>query len=74
MQRLRERSNEKVDLTAWFNYATFDLAGDLAFGEPFNCLKDSTYHPWISLIFSNLKMIVYGGAAARIPGMSKLLI
>jgi len=74
MQRLRERSGEIADLTAWFNYTTFDLMGDLAFGEPFNCLKDSTCHPWISLIFSNLKMIVYGGAAARIPGMSKLLI
>lgn len=74
MQRLREHSGEKVDLTAWFNYATFDLVGDLAFGEPFNCLKDSRYHPWISLVFSNLKMLVYGSAAARIPGMSKLLI
>ena len=74
MQRLRERSGERADLTAWFNYTTFDLVGDLAFGEPFNCLKDSRYHPWISLIFSNLKMFVYSSAADRIPGMSKLLL
>jgi len=74
MQRLRERSGQKADLTAWFNYTTFDLVGDLAFGEPFNCLKNSTYHPWISLIFNNVKMIVFHNAAARIPGMSKLLI
>jgi hypothetical protein len=28
-----------VDIRLWFNYATFDIIGDLAFGESFGCLE-----------------------------------
>ncbi|KAM3076809.1 hypothetical protein ACMFMG_003723 [Clarireedia jacksonii] len=41
-----------IDLGGWYNYATFDLIGDLAFGEPFDCLKTGVMHSWIELIFS----------------------
>lgn len=27
------------DMKQWFNYVTFDVIGDLAFGEPFGCLE-----------------------------------
>ena len=30
---------------------TFDIIGDLAFGEPFGCLETSQNHGWIKLIF-----------------------
>lgn len=36
MRRLRENSGDgerKVDIAAWYNYTTFDVIGDLAFGE-----------------------------------------
>ena len=26
------------DMTRWYNFTTFDLIGDLAFGESFGCL------------------------------------
>ncbi|KAL6704174.1 hypothetical protein ACN47E_008734 [Coniothyrium glycines] len=29
-----------VDMVQWFNFVTFDIIGDLAFGEPFGCLED----------------------------------
>jgi cytochrome P450 len=45
----------QVNMTPWFNYTTFDIFGDLGYGEPFNCLQDSKYHPWISLLFDNVK-------------------
>lgn len=54
-------SNESVDMTKWFNYITFDIIGDLAFGEPFGCLKNKGYHPWITNIFQNVK----GGCLMR---------
>ncbi len=38
-------SDGKADLSNWFNWMTFDIIGDLAFGEPFDCLKDATYQP-----------------------------
>ncbi|KAK4118830.1 cytochrome P450 [Parathielavia appendiculata] len=68
MQRLRERTTTTqdgdgkrkeavVDLAAWFNFTTFDIIGDLAFGEPFGCLEESRYHPWVSAIFRGVKQL-----------------
>lgn len=44
-----------VDLVQWFNCVTFDLTGDLAFGESFGCLDGGTLHPWIERIFAHFK-------------------
>ena len=30
--------------------------GDLVFGESFGCLKSSSYHPWVKLIFESVKI------------------
>lgn len=32
-----------ADLSMWLNWATFDITGDLAFGEPFGCLEAGKY-------------------------------
>ncbi|XHG03733.1 hypothetical protein AWENTII_007026 [Aspergillus wentii] len=50
-----EASRETVDLTKWYNFTTFDIIGDLVFGEPFNCLRDNRYHPWVSIVFGGMK-------------------
>ena len=55
IERLREKDGEVVDVVPWFNYTTFDIFGDLAFGESFNCLENSSYHPWISMLFDSIK-------------------
>lgn len=43
----------------WYTWTTFDLIGDLAFGEPFHCLDESVTHPWIAITFGNHKSIVF---------------
>ncbi|KAI8666353.1 hypothetical protein NCS57_00859800 [Fusarium keratoplasticum] len=48
-----------VDLVSWYNFATFDLIGDLSFGEPFGCLDSGGYHPWVRLVFQYVKAIPY---------------
>jgi cytochrome P450 len=52
---LSEGKTADVDMTPWFNYTTFDVFGDLGFGESFDCLQHSRYHPWISLLFNSVK-------------------
>jgi cytochrome P450 len=42
-----------LNMTQWYNWATFDIIGDLAFGDSFHCLKDTTYHPFVKLISQN---------------------
>lgn len=78
IQRLRDRVTRAVDsgvvdMTAWFNYTTFDLIGDLTFGEPFDCLNNSTYHPWVAMIFAWLKVWVLIYVAGEFPTITRLL-
>ncbi|GLI82178.1 hypothetical protein PoHVEF18_010584 [Penicillium ochrochloron] len=42
--------NQIVDLRTWYNYTTFDLLGDLAFGKSFGCLATSTFHEWVQFV------------------------
>lgn len=42
-----------ADVVAYFNYTTFDVIGDLAFGEPFGCLEKQKLHPWVQVIFDS---------------------
>ena len=56
ISRLRETasSGTAVNMVDWFSYVTFDVIGDLGFGEPFDCLRKSAYHPWVSMISDSL--------------------
>lgn len=51
--------SQNIDITCWFNFTTFDLIGDLAFGEPFGCLSTSTYHWWVRIILDAVKASAY---------------
>jgi cytochrome P450 len=53
-------------------FLTFDVIGDLAFGEPFDCLRDSTYHPWVSLINNSIRFITYAQALAYYPRLRSI--
>jgi cytochrome P450 len=48
-----------VDMTRWYNFTTFDLIGDLAFGEPFGCLSEGKYHWWVMVILDAVKASAY---------------
>ena len=68
-----KENNASVDIKSWMNYTTFDIMGDLMFGESFDCLKDSQLHPWIKLIFSSIKALSIAGAAQQFPILQVLL-
>ncbi|KAB8236162.1 cytochrome P450 [Aspergillus alliaceus] len=59
--RLHElsRTGKPVDMVKWYNFLTFDVIGDLAFGSSFDCLETSQYHSWISIVFDNIKLSAY---------------
>ncbi|KAK0673247.1 putative isotrichodermin C-15 hydroxylase [Cercophora samala] len=68
----KAHSNETIDIVQWFNFTTFDLIGDLAFGQPFGCLESGGYHPWISMIFNNVKLGVFFELLQRHPVLAHL--
>ena len=52
---------------------SFDVIGDLSFGQSFNCLETQTYHPRVETIFGNLKGIALIGACNRFAILRYLL-
>jgi len=44
-----------VDLTKWYNFLTFDIIGDLCFGESFGATESGEYNPWMANLFSGVK-------------------
>jgi cytochrome P450 len=77
LQRLKENSDNgknALELTSWYNWTTFDIIGDLAFGESFRCLQDSDYHPWVSLIFKRIRSNSVVISARRWGWLSKVVL
>lgn len=57
IRRLWEHATkgETIDMMRWYNYMTFDIIGELAFGDSFGCLANSNYHPFVSMLFNYIK-------------------
>ncbi|KAB5513263.1 cytochrome P450 [Coniochaeta sp. 2T2.1] len=57
MDKIHEfsQANEVIDIVKWYNLLTFDIIGDLSFGESFGCLDRGDFHFWIGLIFDAVK-------------------
>ena len=72
MTRLREKAAQGphdalVNVVDWFNFVAFDIVGDLGFGEPFGCLKESRYHPWITKVFDYVKAMTLTAMMRHYP-------
>ena len=66
-----------TDVVKWYNFTTFDIIGDLALGESFHCLDQSDYHPWVSMIFTGIRVGSQMQALMKMPYLAwivKLLI
>lgn len=67
------RANNPLNMAAWYNFTTFDIIGDLAFGEPFGCLETSSYHPWVRMIFDVARIGVILQTAGHYPTILNFL-
>ncbi|KAL1841239.1 hypothetical protein VTJ49DRAFT_7307 [Mycothermus thermophilus] len=76
IKRLRERAGtgEKVDVGMWYNFTTFDVIGDLAFGESFGCLENGDWHPWVKAIFQMARAGTLVQNLAGYPVLLKMLL
>lgn len=75
MQRFRENSSGGAqDMVAWFNWTTFDIIGDHTFNQPFGCLQESVYHPWISETFKSIKNIVIISGLGQYHLLKRLIL
>ena len=59
LEEIASSPNPVTDMVKWYNLTTFDLIGDLAFGEPFGGLDSSEYHYWVATIFQAVQGMAY---------------
>ncbi len=45
------KGSAKVDMVQQYNFTTFDIMADLAFGESLHMLEKNEYDPWVSTQF-----------------------
>ena len=54
MQQLAKRENQPVNVTDWFNFYSFDVMGDLAWGKSFNMLRDVIKHYFMKSLHADM--------------------
>lgn len=59
IEKLHEKATSQtpIDVTRWMNATTFDITGNLAFGEALGALKANATHSFIDETFAKLKWI-----------------
>lgn len=58
---------EPVDMAKWYSLTTFDLIGDLTFGESFEGLENEKENEWIIITFNSIKALPFLRAASLYP-------
>ncbi|QKX57679.1 uncharacterized protein TRUGW13939_04797 [Talaromyces rugulosus] len=76
LDQLQKRAQQGLasDLRAWNNYATFDLIGDLAFGDTFGCLKTSEFHEWVKMVLDYFYVATLLQVVHRFRPLNRLLV
>ncbi|GIK01938.1 hypothetical protein Aspvir_005979 [Aspergillus viridinutans] len=60
-------SRQPADLVTWYRLTTFDIIGDLAFGEHFGGLDRGRYHPWVAFMTRYTRLIPFFNAMDAYP-------
>ncbi|KAE8356480.1 cytochrome P450 [Aspergillus coremiiformis] len=68
------KTGAPTNMVQWYNFTTFDIIGDLAFGESFGGLRNKAYHFTISFTFEAFKLLTYLEAGAAYPLLLKALM
>ncbi|MCJ1248520.1 hypothetical protein MMC30_005738 [Trapelia coarctata] len=63
-----------VNIANWFSFFTFDVMGDLVFGESFNCLNDGAFHKWVHIIFTNIKALAFVSVIRYYPALESIVM
>ncbi|KAI4596579.1 hypothetical protein KJ359_005335 [Pestalotiopsis sp. 9143b] len=57
MQQLSKRENSPVNVTDWFNFYSFDVMGDMAWGKSFNMLRDGIKHYFMTSLHADMTSV-----------------
>lgn len=67
-------SKSPTNMVKWYNLTTFDIIGDLAFGQSFGGLESKEYHFVIEYLFKSYKWLTYLEAATAYPVICNMIM
>ncbi|KAI9668216.1 MAG: hypothetical protein M1821_001036 [Bathelium mastoideum] len=71
---IREQGSSKFDIVSFFNFVTFDIMGDLAFGEPLGLFDGNEYYiKWVTSLGSEAKFACFLKTGVYYPSIMKIL-
>lgn len=73
LDQLSKKSGETFNMIPWFNFLTFDIIGDLVFGESFGSIEKGDYHPWVAAIFETVVASGFYRLAQQFPWLNPIL-
>jgi cytochrome P450 len=47
LEKVEQAPEKPIDFVRMANFTTFDVMGDLTFGEPLHMLENAEYDPWV---------------------------
>ncbi|KUL88969.1 hypothetical protein ZTR_06124 [Talaromyces verruculosus] len=72
IENMRKNAHKKGDMVKYYNFTTFDIMGDLSFGEPLGLLENSEYSPWVAAVFSSVKLNSFAHITLEYPWVGTL--
>lgn len=73
IRKLGSAGTNGLNIVEAFNWLTFDIIGDLTFGESFDAVKIGKTHPWVSVIVETTYWSNLIGLKSRLPVLNLVL-
>ncbi|KAL1893992.1 hypothetical protein Sste5346_006134 [Sporothrix stenoceras] len=65
----RTAGGKSINLVSFLNWTTFDVLGELAFGQSFNSLKTRQVEGWVGIILGNMKFHAWDVSLWKLPAL-----
>ena len=72
IQQIGKHGRDEIDMTTWFNLMTFDVIGELAFGESFNGVADGKMHFWVNIVLDSMGQASLSDTLARFKFLGRV--
>ncbi|KAK0647791.1 Averantin hydroxylase [Lasiodiplodia hormozganensis] len=73
IENMHRMVKQRLDMVVLYNSTTFDIMGELAFGESLGLLESSEYSPWVKAVFANIKVGAFSQVGLEYPLLGKLI-
>ncbi|KAI8934410.1 hypothetical protein NX059_009145 [Plenodomus lindquistii] len=71
--RIGSKETQGINVEEAFNWLTFDIIGDLAFGESFDAVATGRTNLWVSIIIDATWFMMLGNLRYRLPAIALLM-